>query len=95
MVDASVSLSRRMHKQAAGRKKEVKLIKMTKSKRGTSARPRGPYKVVDNRLKKDIRATKANERRASGKKAKTGKRPMHSANNNKKKSGGSSKQRKR
>ena len=68
-----------MHKQAAGKRKPIKMIKMTKSKRGSTARPRGPYKVVDSRLKKDLRAKTAKDKRQGKKKPAGGggkRRPM-------------------
>ena len=67
-----------MHKQAAGKRKPIKYIKMTKSKRGATTRPRGPYKVVDSRLERILRAKTAKDKRQNKDKKKPGgkRRPM-------------------
>ena len=53
----------RMHEQATGKRQPIKYIKMTKSKRGSTTRRRGPYKLVDSRLKKNLRARTVKDKR--------------------------------
>ncbi|CAG9531772.1 unnamed protein product [Cercopithifilaria johnstoni] len=61
---------RKLYEKAASSMKEKKKITytvMTKAKRGSLIRPKGPYKVVDARLKKDSRRQKQMNQRKGGK----------------------------
>ncbi|CAD5223344.1 unnamed protein product [Bursaphelenchus okinawaensis] len=60
---------RRLYKKAMRpEKKDVTYVRMTKGRRGRMNKPtNGPYKVVDSRLKKDLRSVKAAEKRKGGK----------------------------
>uniref|UniRef100_A0A1I7RXD8 Putative rRNA methyltransferase n=1 Tax=Bursaphelenchus xylophilus TaxID=6326 RepID=A0A1I7RXD8_BURXY len=57
---------RRLYKKAMRpEKKDVKYVRMTKGRRGRMNKPTsGPYKVVDSRLKKDLRSQKAADKRS-------------------------------
>uniref|UniRef100_A0A158PBT7 Putative rRNA methyltransferase n=1 Tax=Angiostrongylus cantonensis TaxID=6313 RepID=A0A158PBT7_ANGCA len=60
---------------AASRKdrRKTELVVMTKGKKGRISRPNGRYKLVDSRMKKDLRALKKKEKtRGRGKKSRTG-----------------------
>ncbi|VDO06850.1 unnamed protein product [Haemonchus placei] len=60
---------------AAHRKdhKKTELIVMTKGKKGKIARPNGRYKLVDSRMKKDLRAMKSKDKtKGRGKKSRSG-----------------------
>nr|CDJ86695.1 Ribosomal RNA methyltransferase RrmJ FtsJ and Spb1 domain containing protein [Haemonchus contortus] len=60
---------------AAHRKdhKKAELIVMTKGKKGKIARPNGRYKLVDSRMKKDLRAMKSKDKtKGRGKKSRAG-----------------------
>ncbi len=63
------------------KKPNVKYVVSKKSQRGgRPAGTKGPYKVVDKRLKKDKRAAKNRSKKQSNNK---GRRPQKSANRNK------------
>ncbi|VDM52719.1 unnamed protein product [Angiostrongylus costaricensis] len=54
-------------------RKKTELVVMTKGKNGRISRPNGRYKLVDSRMKKDLRALKKKEKtRGRGKKSRTG-----------------------
>uniref|UniRef100_A0A1I7X4I1 Ubiquitin-like domain-containing protein n=1 Tax=Heterorhabditis bacteriophora TaxID=37862 RepID=A0A1I7X4I1_HETBA len=63
---------RKIYAQAAKKdNKKVELVVMTKAKKGKMTRPNGKYKLVDSRMKKDLRAMKSKERtKRRGKKVK-------------------------
>lgn len=59
---------KKIYKSAAKKdKKEVTYKVVSKGKRGTMARPKGPYKLVDKRAKKELRAKKAKDNRGKSK----------------------------
>lgn len=59
-------------------KKKTELIVMTKAKKGTMSRPNGKYKLVDSRMKKDLRALKAKTKtKGRAKKSRPGRRHGH------------------
>uniref|UniRef100_A0A915LTN0 Putative rRNA methyltransferase n=1 Tax=Meloidogyne javanica TaxID=6303 RepID=A0A915LTN0_MELJA len=65
---------KKLYKKAARpEKKEVKYQVVTKGKRGKMTRPKGPFKLVDRRLKKDNKSLKKKDKR--GKAGAKGKRP--------------------
>ncbi|PIO62014.1 hypothetical protein TELCIR_03186 [Teladorsagia circumcincta] len=60
---------------AAHRKdhKKTELVVMTKGKKGKISRPNGRYKLVDSRMKKDLRAMKSKDKtKGRGKKSRPG-----------------------
>ncbi|KAE9420037.1 hypothetical protein Angca_005657 [Angiostrongylus cantonensis] len=64
---------------AASRKdrRKTELVVMTKGKKGRISRPNGRYKLVDSRMKKDLRALKKKEKtRGRGKKSRTAHFPV-------------------
>uniref|UniRef100_A0A914X7J0 Ribosomal RNA methyltransferase SPB1-like C-terminal domain-containing protein n=1 Tax=Plectus sambesii TaxID=2011161 RepID=A0A914X7J0_9BILA len=59
---------KKVYQKAATKKPDVSYKVISKGKRGTGARPKGPFKVVDKRLKKDNRKDKEETRKSLWKK---------------------------